>query len=120
MDPLGLANIVSRLEETSGLRYLVFDPSAVCDGRWSEPQIPIPAKAYLRYVAGLMDGSRGTFAENKAKLDDHCSGPEGREKLLAWCASQEKEVIANARALHEEWVIEDDPWDDEPDPTTRW
>lgn len=120
LSPLKLANIVSQLQATGGLESLIFDPSAVCDGLWAEPQIPIPARAYLRYISELMDNAGETLAEAKAKLDDHFAGPEGCEKLLVWCASQEKEVIANARARHEEWVIEDDPWGDEPDHTMRW
>lgn len=120
LDPLKLANIVSQLQATGGLESLVFDPSAVCDGRWGEPQILIPARAYLRYISALMFSAGETLAEAKTKLDYLFSGPEGRGRLLAWCATQEEEVIANARARHEEWVIEDDPWGDEPDPTTRW
>lgn len=120
LDPLKLANIVSQLQAKGGLESLVFNPSAVRDGRWGEPQIPIPARAYLRFISELIFCAGETFAEAKAKLADLFSGPEGRERLLAWCATQEGAVIANARAWHEEWVIEDHPWDDEPDPTTRW
>jgi hypothetical protein len=114
LDPLRLANVVAQLETTRGLRSLVFDPSAVCDGRWMEPQIRIPARAYLRYIVELMDGAGETYAEGKRKVEEHFSGPKGRERLLAWVAAQEKEVTANAQARYEEWVFEDDPWSDEP------
>jgi hypothetical protein len=114
LDPLRLANVVAQLEATRGLRSLVFDPSAVCDGRWTEPQIRIPARAYLCYIVGLMEGAGETFAEGKKKVEEHFSGPEGRGMLLAWVAAQEKEVTANAQAQYEEWVLEDDPWSDEP------
>jgi hypothetical protein len=90
LDPLKLANVVTQLETTSGLRSLVFDPSAVCDGRWMEPQIRIPARAYLRYIVGLMGGADETYAEGKRKVEEHFSGPEGRGMLLAWVAAQEK------------------------------
>ena len=108
LDPLSLANVVVHLEATSGLRSLVFNPSAVCDGRWTEPQIRIPARAYLRYIVGLMGGADETYAEGKRKVEEHFSGPKGRGMLLAWVAAQEKEVTANAQAWYEEWVLEDD------------
>jgi len=108
LDPLRLANVVVQLEATTGLRSLVFDPSAVCDGWWTEPQIRIPARAYLRYIVGLMDGAGETYAEGKKKVEEHFSGPKGREMLLAWVAAQEREVTANAQARYEEWVLEDD------------
>jgi hypothetical protein len=108
LDPLRLASVVAQHEATSGLRSLVFNPSAVCDGRWTEPQIRIPARAYLRYIAGLMGGADETYAEGKRKVEEHFSGPKGRGMLLAWVAAQEKEVTANAQAWYEEWVLEDD------------
>ena len=109
LDPLSLANVVVHLEATSGLRSLVFDPSAVCDGRWTEPQIRIPARAYLRYIVGLMGGADETYAEGKRKVEEHFSDPKGRGMLLAWVAAQEKEVTANLQARYEEWVLEDNP-----------
>ena len=109
LDPLRLANVVAQLEATRGLRSLVFDPSAVCDGRWTEPQIRIPARAYLRYIVGLLDGAGETYAEGKRQVEEHFSGPKGRGMLLAWVAAQENEVTANAQARYEEWVLEDYP-----------
>ena len=108
LDPLSLANVVVQLEARSGLRSLVFDPSAVCDGRWTEPQIRISARAYLRYIVGLMGGADETYAEGKRKVEEHFSGPKGRGMLLAWVAAQESEVTANAQARYEEWILEDD------------
>ena len=108
LDPLRLANVVVQHEASGRLRSLVFNPSAVCDGRWMEPQIRIPARAYLRYIVGLMGGADETYAEGKRKVEEHFSGPKGREMLLAWVAAQEKEVTANAQARYEEWVLEDD------------
>jgi hypothetical protein len=102
LDPLRLANVVVQHEASGRLRSLVFNPSAVCDGRWMEPQIRIPARAYLRYIVGLMGGADETYAEGKRKVEEHFSGLEGRRMLLAWVASQEKEVL------------EEDPWSDEP------
>ena len=73
-----------------------------------EPQIRIPARAYLRYIVGLMGGADETYAEGKRKVKEHFSGLEGRGMLLAWVAAQEKEVTANAQAQYEEWILEDD------------
>jgi len=112
LNPLRLMSVVSQLEDTKDLKYLVFDPSAVCDGRWSEPQIKVPAKAYLRYIAALIDGESGTFEQLAAKLDDHFAGSEGRAKLLAWIIAQEKEVIA--KAAYEAGVLEEDSWSEDP------
>jgi hypothetical protein len=108
LDPLRLANVVVQHEASGRLRSLVFNPSAVCDGRWMEPQIRIPARAYVRYIVGLMGGADETYAEGKRKVEEHFSGPKGRRMLLAWVAAQEKEVTANAQARYEEWVLEDD------------
>lgn len=79
-----------------------------------EPQIRIPARAYLRYIVGLMGGAEETFAESKRKVEEHFSGPEGHRRLLAWIVAQEQEVIANNQAVYEERVVEDDLGSEEP------
>jgi len=110
-DVLGLAYMAAELEESAGLKWLLFDPRISRNREWLYLKEPVSVGSFCRYLAEMCRGTKRLFAEGRAKLNfEHFSSEERDDALKVWVAIRGEKIKADARARTGEWEFEDDPW----------
>ncbi len=105
--PPELADTVEDLR-AGGLRRLVFDPVAVSAGRWTSIAPPVPAGSYLRFIGAICPGAEKLSSEATSRFAGRRASPQTLLDLMRWSAPRVGKMLADVRALVEEWEVQDD------------
>ncbi len=105
--PPELADTVGDLR-AGGLRRLVFNPVAVSAGRWTSIAPPVPADSYLRFIAAIRPRAEKLSSEATSRFAGRPASPQTLLDLMRWSAPRVGKMLADVRALVEEWEVGDD------------